>query len=315
MGKKFRDVLARQDILVLPGVHDGYSTRLVKRAGFAAATIGGSGISEARLGWADRGLMGMRENVDAARDLCACEPDLPMLADGDTGYGNAINAHFTVKAFERIGAAGVLIEDQTWPKRCGHMKGKSVIDREEAVDKIRAAVEAKSDPHFVLMGRTDTAATHGVAEAITRLNLFAEAGADLLFADALLSEDDIATVARETVKPLVVNMGLGLRARSTTPLISPARLRDLGVRVVVYPRLLTAAAVNGMNQAMDIFVRDVLNGEGHVDRPDLLASFEGLNALTGVAHLDALETNYAVAAPVAAPGAQGTLQHAVPERI
>lgn len=293
MGKRLREILAREEILILPGVHDGYSVRLVKRAGFPAAMIGGAGVSEARLGWADRGLMGLRENADAARDFCACEPDLPMFADGDTGYGNAVNAYFTVRAFEQAGVAGVLIEDQTWPKRCGHMKGKSVITREEAVEKIRAAAEARCDPDFVLMGRTDTAGTHGLDEAITRLNHFAEAGADVLFADALLSEADIAIVARETIKPLAVNMGLGLRARSTTPLIGPQRLRELGVRIVAYPRLLTAAAVHGMSQTMEVFMREVVRGSGTADRPDLLANFEELNALTGVDRLDELEAAYA----------------------
>lgn len=293
-GQRLRALLEEDKILIMPNIHDGYSARLVKRSGFPAAMIGGAGLTEARLGWADRGLMGLRENVDACRDIAGCVPDLPVIADGDTGYGNAVNVHFTVRAFEGSGVTGVLIEDQTWPKRCGHMQGKGVIDREEAVEKIRAASDARTDPDFLITGRTDSAGTHDIGEAITRLNLFAEAGADILFADALLTAEDISTVARETSKPLIVNMGFGLRSRRTTPLIAPKVLEDMGVAAVVYPRLLTAAAVQGMQNAMAVFLSEVVNGSGTADRPDLLASFDDLNELTGMAALDEMEDRYSV---------------------
>src|SRR5205807_8808363 len=138
---------------------------------------------------------------------------------------------------ERAGLAGLMLEDQVWPKRCGHLAGKEVISAEEGVEKIRAAVEARRDPSFIIKARTDATAIYGVKEAIRRLNLYAEAGADLLFADALLSAEDIATVVRNVAKPLSVNMGLGIRQRPTTPLISVKQLEDMGVKAVSFPRL------------------------------------------------------------------------------
>src|SRR5438552_10740876 len=243
--KRLRALINARSILVLPGVFDGFSTRLVEKMGYVAAFITGSGVSESRLGQPDVGLMGLDENVAAARAMAGCS-DLLLLADGDTGYGNALNVYHTVRAFERAGVAGLMLEDQVWPKRCGHLKGKEVISAEEMVQKIRAAAEARVDPDFVIKSRTDVLATHGVAEAIRRLNLYAEAGADLLFADAALSVEDIGALARGVQKPLSVNMGFGIRQRSTTPLLSAAQLQDLGVAAVIYPRMLTACALRGM---------------------------------------------------------------------
>ena len=204
---RLRALINAPDILVLPGVFDGFSTRLVEKMGYTAAFITGSGVSESRLGQPDVGLMGLEENVAAARAIAACS-DLLLLADADTGYGNALNVHHTVRAFERAGVAGLMLEDQVWPKRCGHMKGKEVISAEEMVQKIRAAAEARVDPDFVIKSRTDVLATHGLAEAIRRLNLYAEAGADLLFADAAMSVDDIGTIAQEREQAAVGEHGL-----------------------------------------------------------------------------------------------------------
>ena len=277
-------------ILALPGVFDGFSTRLVQRAGHKAAFITGSGVSETRLGQPDVGLMGLEENVAAARAMTACS-DLLLLADGDTGYGNAVNVFHTVRAFERAGVAGVMLEDQVWPKRCGHMNGKEVIPAEEMIEKIRAAAAARKDPDFVIKSRTDVLATHGVAEAIRRLNLYAEAGADLLFADAALSAQDIGTIARNVNKPLSVNMGFGIRARSTTPLLSAAQLQDLGVAVVIYPRLLTACALKGMEIGL-AYLRQSLDTGKVVDRPEALASFEELHAIMGMSEIEDLEQRF-----------------------
>src|SRR5258706_13425314 len=240
-GQRLRKLINAPQILALPGVFDGFSTRLVEQAGYTAAFITGSGISESRMGQPDVGIMGLEENIAGARALVACT-GMALLADGDTGYGNAVNVWHTVRAFERAGVGGVMLEDQVWPKRCGHMKGKEVISAEEMVQKIHAASEARIDPDFVLKSRTDVLATHGVAEAIRRLNLYAEAGADLLFADAATSVEDIATIAKNVSKPMSVNMGFGIRQRSTTPLLSAKQLQDLGVAAVIYPRLLTAWA-------------------------------------------------------------------------
>src|SRR5450755_2913841 len=153
-GARLRALIKAPEILVLPGVFDGFSTRLVSTFGYTAAFITGSGVSESRLGQPDVGLMGLDENVAAARSIAACS-NLLLLADADTGYGNALNTYHTVRAFERAGVAGLMLEDQVWPKRCGHMKGKEVISAEEMVQKIRAAASARVDPDFVIKLRTD----------------------------------------------------------------------------------------------------------------------------------------------------------------
>jgi 2-methylisocitrate lyase-like PEP mutase family enzyme len=290
--RRLRRLIESKEILVMPGVFDGYSARLTEKAGHAAAFITGGGLSESRLGWADMGIMGCEENLSACRHIVGCT-DLPLIADGDTGYGNAINAHFTVKGFERAGVCGLMIEDQLWPKRCGHIAGKQVIPAEEAAEKIRAAAEARQDPDFIIKSRTDAYATHGLPEVIRRLNLYAEAGADLLFADALLKVDDIATVVRNVGKPVCVNMGFGIRQRSTTPLLSARQLQELGVAVVIYPRLLTAAALQGMDNALAVLKESLDSGEVR-DRPDLLYSFEQINDLTGLPGLQELERRHAV---------------------
>jgi 2-methylisocitrate lyase-like PEP mutase family enzyme len=287
---RLRGLINAPEILVLPGVFDGFSTRLLERMGYTAAFITGSGVSESRLGQPDIGLMGFEENVAAARAIAACS-DLLLLADADTGYGNPVNVHHTVRAFERAGVAGLMLEDQVWPKRCGHLKGKEVISAEEMVQKIRAAAEARADPDFVIKSRTDVLATHGLAEAIRRLNLYAEAGADLLFADAAMSADDIGAIAKNVSKPVSVNMGFGIRQRSTTPLLSAKQLQDLGVAVVIYPRLLTACALMGMRNGLEHLQRSLDTGKV-VDRPDALVSFEELHDIMGMHEIEELEQRF-----------------------
>ncbi len=288
--KALRDLINAPEILVLPGVFDGFSARLLRHAGFTAAFVTGSGVSEARLGQPDVGIMGLDENVATTRAIAACS-DLILLADGDTGYGNAVNVFHTVRAFERAGAAGLMLEDQVWPKRCGHMKGKEVIPADEMVQKIRAAATARTDPDFIIKSRTDSLATDGVQEVIRRLNLYAEAGADLLFADALMTADQIGTVARNVPKPLCVNMGFGIRQRSTTPLLSARQLQDLGVGAVIYPRLLTACALQGMKNGLALLQQSLDTGEV-VNRPDALVSFEELNEIMGMREAQALESQF-----------------------
>ena len=285
-----RKLIEAPQILALPGVFDGYSARLVEQAGFPAGFISGAGLSEALLGQPDVGIMGLETNVGACRALAAC-CNIPLLADADTGYGNAVNVYHVVREFEQAGLAGLMLEDQTWPKRCGHMSGKSVVSAEEMVEKLHAAREARRDRDFIIKSRTDSFATHGIDEVIRRLNLYAEAGADLLFADALLSEVDIGTVARNVSKPLCVNMGFGIRARSTTPLLSAARLQDLGVGAVIYPRLLTACAVQGMKNGLDTLAQELRTGK-IVERPDYAVSFEELNDLVGFREARELERRF-----------------------
>ena len=291
-GRQLKDLINSPQILVTPGVYDGYSARLVEKAGFKSGSITGAGTSESRLGWADRGVMGLDENVANARRLADC-CNLLLRADADTGYGNAMSVYFATRAFEKAGVAAVMFEDQVWPKRCGHMAGKSVIPANEMVQKVKAAVDARLDPDFIIIARTDAAGTHGVDEAIRRLNLYAEAGADCMYADALLSRADIAQVAKGVPKPLIVNMGLGMRTRKTTPLMTPKELEALGVAVVSYPRLLTTAALRGMMNAMAVFKEEVVGKHRVVDRTDLQVSFEEINDLMGMAELDELERRYA----------------------
>jgi 2-methylisocitrate lyase-like PEP mutase family enzyme len=302
-GKRLRRMINAPEIMAMPGVFDGFSTRLVEQAGYGAAFITGSGISESRMGQPDVGIMGLEENVAGARALVACT-GMALLADGDTGYGNAINVWHTVRAFERAGVGGVMLEDQVWPKRCGHMKGKEVISAEEMVQKIHAASEARIDPDFVLKSRTDVLATHGVAEAIRRLNLYAQAGADLLFADAATSVEDIATIARNVSKPLSVNMGFGIRQRSTTPLLSAAQLQELGVAAVIYPRMLTACALRGMQRGL-AFLKESLDTGKVIDRPEALVSFEELHKIMGIGDVEALEQRFLTAAQLKAKYGEG----------
>jgi len=291
-GRQLRQLINAPQILVAPGVYDGYSARLVERAGFKSASITGAGTSESRLGWADRGVMGLEENVSNARRLADCT-GLLLRADADTGYGNAMSVYFATRAFEKAGVAAVMFEDQVWPKRCGHMAGKSVIGAGEMVQKVKAAADARVDPDFIIIARTDAAGPIGVGEAVHRLNLYAEAGADCLYADALLSREDIAKVAKGVPKPLIVNMGLGFRTRKTTPLMTPKELEQLGVAVVSYPRLLTTAAVRGMMNVMEAFKEETLGTAHIVERPDLQVAFEEINDLMGMAQLDELERRYA----------------------
>ena len=297
--KRLRELIHAPAILVSPGVYDGFSARLVQQLGFETASISGSAVSESRLGVPDRGIMGYAENVEACRMIASC-CDLLLQGDGDTGYGNALNVWFTVRGFEAAGVCAIMIEDQVAPKRCGHMAGKAVISQDEMVEKIQAAVDARQDPDFIIKARTDAAGPLGVEEAIRRLNAYAEAGADCLFADALLSASDIERVARNVPKPLSVNMGLGIRSRPTTPLLTPKQLESMGVAQVTYPRLLSTAALRGMMNAMEVFQRDLIGADTIVERPDLLVSFDELNELMGLGALDKLEAKFSGGSAVAA---------------
>ena len=291
MRKEHKAMLEAPEILVMPGVFDGFSTAVVEKMGFKAGFVSGAGISESALGLADFGVMGLEDNLNRARALVDIS-GIPLQADADTGYGNAVNVYHTIRAFEKAGLVGAMIEDQVWPKRCGHMKGKDVIPFEEAVSKIKAAADARVDSDFVIMSRTDTFAVHGLDDVIERLNAFAEAGADLIFADALLSEEDIIKVVENTSKPLCVNMGFGLRTRSTTPLISTKRLEAIGVGAVIYPRLLTGAAIVGMTRALE-GLQTAMASKKVIEKPELVASFEEILDLTKFEFLTGLEKKYA----------------------
>ncbi len=296
-GARLKALLHSPKILVVPGVFDGFSCKVVQAAGFEHAAISGAGTSESRLGKPDVGLMGLEENLAGAR-MMAETVDIPLLADADTGYGNAINTYYTVQAFERAGVAGVMLEDQVWPKRCGHISGKEVISADEMVQKIRAAVDAKVDPDFVIKARTDAAGPLGIDEAIRRANLYADAGADLLFADALLTVEDIEKFAKSVSKPVSINMGFGIRKRPTTPLVSAKQLEAMGVAAVSLPRMLTAAAVRGMLNAISAWNESFESGDV-IDRPDLLVNFGELSDLMGLPTIKEMEQRYLTEAQLA----------------
>ena len=287
-----RALIAEPEVAVLPGVFDGFSAKLVEQYGYKAAFVTGSGVAESRFGVPDVGLVGLSESLSGA-SVVAQRTSLALIADADTGYGSPVNVAFTIRAFEDAGLSGVLIEDQVWPKRCGHMAGKETISLKEMAMKVRAAADARQDSDFVILARTDAAATEGVDAAIERASAYADEGADLLFADALLSIRDIERFAAAAKAPVLVNMGFGVRSRRTTPQLSLTQLKELGVAVAIYPRMLTAAAIMGMKRALDVFEVDCRTGETS-DREDLLVSFEELNELIGLGEISELEARYAV---------------------
>jgi 2-methylisocitrate lyase-like PEP mutase family enzyme len=298
--EKFRELLAKGGLIVAPGVYDGYSARLVEKAGFEMAATTGAGISNSLLGIDDIGVMGLSENVNHCRMLVRTL-SIPLTADADTGYGNPMNVHYTVQMFEEAGVAGINIEDQVHPKRCGHMPGKEVIPLVEGAKKIEAACLARRNDAFAIIARTDALAVEGVEGMLRRARAYAEAGADMIFADAIRSEDEIKRLIEAARVPVTVNMGFGIRARPTTPLISIKRLAEIGVRRVTLPRMLPAAAIHGMMRALDA-MKEVIAVGHTADRPDLvvdietimrLMDYEGMRDLERrLLSTDALEAKY-----------------------
>lgn len=284
---KFRQLLKNEPFIVSPGVYDGYSIRLVEAAGFKTACTSGAAVSNALLGIADIGVMGLAENVTHCRHL-ARSVSIPLTADADTGYGNPVNVFHTVQMFEEAGVAGVNLEDQVSPKRCGHMPGKDVISQAEMVKKIEAACLARRDDDFVIIARTDAIAVEGIEGAVRRARAYAAAGADMIFPDAVRTEDDIKRLVDAAGVPLTINMGFGIRNRPTTPLIPLARLKEIGVKRISLPRMRPAAAIHGMRQALGVMQEVIATGEP-VDRPDLLVGIEDIMQLMGYEQMRALE--------------------------
>ena len=283
---RLRELLAAPDLLVAPGAYDALSARLVEQAGFDVVYMTGFGTSASRIGRPDVGLLSAGDMVDQVRRLVDAV-DLPVVADADTGYGNAINVVHAVRAYEQAGVAGLHLEDQVMPKKCGHMAGKVVVPRGEMVGKIRAAVEARRDPELVLIARTDAAAVHGLADAVDRAHAYAEAGADVLFVEAPTSEEDIATVVRELhgVAPLVFNWAEGGR----TPMLHPERVRELGFSMIIYPiaTLLAATA------AVQSVLRTIREEGSPLPVMDTLPTFDGFTDLIGLPEVRELEQRFA----------------------
>ncbi len=246
VASNLRNRLAQQGPLLAPGVYDGLTARLAQQAGFEAAYMTGFGVSASALGRPDIGLLTGTEMAESARRI-AQSVDLPLIADADTGYGNALNVVRTVRDYEQAGVAGVQLEDQVSPKRCGHMSGKAVIDTEEAVAKIKAATSARTDPDLVLIARTDAAAVHGIDAAIERARRFADAGADVLFIEAPRTIADIEKVAHGLAgHTLLFNWVEG----GQTEEITLQRLSDFGFRLVIYPLSTLLAATRAIREVL-----------------------------------------------------------------
>ncbi|MFD2419915.1 isocitrate lyase/PEP mutase family protein [Amycolatopsis pigmentata] len=249
---RLRELLAGPGPVVAPGAYDALSARMVEAAGFPAVYLTGFGTTASLLGRPDVGLLTMTEMVDAARRMVSAVA-VPVIADADTGYGNALNVIRTVQEYEAAGVAGLHLEDQVSPKRCGHFEGKEVIEAESMMDKVGAAVAARRDPDFLLIARTDARAVEGLDAAIERARGYHEAGADVLFVEALRSESEIETVATALGDvPLLFNWAEGGR----TPPLSLDRITELGFRVVIFPVSTLLAATEGMRRALDDLRRD-----------------------------------------------------------
>jgi 2,3-dimethylmalate lyase len=244
--RRLRELLASGQPVLAPGVYDALGARLVEEAGFNAVYMTGFGTAASRLGRPDVGLLTMTEMVDNARSI-ARAVQLPVIADADTGYGNAINVVRTVQEYEQAGVSAIHLEDQVAPKRCGHLDGKQVVPTDEMLSKIRAAVAARISPDFTLIARTDAAAVEGIAGAIDRARRYRDAGADVLFVEAATSEGDIERVASELADvPLLFNWAEG----GKTPPIPYSRLQELGFAIVIYPLTTLLSAMTSMRRAL-----------------------------------------------------------------
>ena len=244
--EKLRALIAEPGLRAMPCCFDALSARLIERAGFPLTFMSGFAVSAARLGLPDTGLISYGEMLDQGRNICAAV-EVPVIGDGDTGYGNAINVKRTVAGYAQAGFACVMIEDQVAPKRCGHTRGKQVVERPEALARIKAAVDAREEGADILvMARSDARATLGLQAAIDRAKAFADLGADLVFVEAPHDEAEMARICAEVPAPGMANMV----EQGATPILPPARLEELGYRLAAYPLTLLSAAVKAMEGAL-----------------------------------------------------------------
>jgi 2-methylisocitrate lyase-like PEP mutase family enzyme len=279
---RLRALLARDAFLSMPCCFDALSARLIERAGFPLTFMSGFAVSAARLALPDTGLITASEMVDQGRAICQAV-SIPVIGDGDTGHGNPANVHRTVEQYALSGFAGVMIEDQVAPKRCGHTGVKEVVSREEALRRIRAAVDARDsvDPDLAILARTDARGTLGLDEAIWRMKAFADLGADILFLEAPLNEREMDRFCREAAGVRMVNMLEG----GITPILPPTRLMDLGYRIAAYPVTLLACAVRAMQEALT----DLAAGR----TPQRCVDFLTLRGIVGFDEYDRLVAAYA----------------------
>ncbi|HRD48965.1 MAG: isocitrate lyase/PEP mutase family protein [Candidatus Competibacter sp.] len=243
---QLRALLTRPGLLLMPGCHDAMSAKLVEQAGFPIAFMSGFAVSAARLGLPDAGLISYGEMVEQGRNICGAV-SIPLIGDGDTGFGNPLNVKRTVEGYARAGFACIMIEDQVMPKRCGHTKGKAVIGREEALLRLQAAVDARNEgADILIMARTDARATDGLDEAIARCQAFAGIGADITFLEAPLNEAEMRRYCSEVPGPKMAN----LIEFGKTPLLPPAQLEAIGYKIAVYPLTLLNVSIKAMQTAL-----------------------------------------------------------------
>ncbi|MHA1108195.1 MAG: isocitrate lyase/PEP mutase family protein [Alphaproteobacteria bacterium] len=276
-----RHLLAGPDIQIAPACFDALSARMVERAGFKLSFMSGFAVSAVRLGLPDTGLISYAEMVEQGRNLCGAV-SIPVIGDADTGYGNALNVKRTIQGYAQAGFACAMIEDQVAPKRCGHTRGKQVVDRDEALLRIRAAVDAREEgADILIMARTDARAPEGFDEAMWRIQAFADLGADILFLEAPESEDEMQRFCAGAPGPKMAN----LVEQGDTPLLPPARLHELGFKIALYPLTLMNAAMAAMDDALGA-LRD-----GRT--PDNLLDFAELRDVVGFPDYYDSEKKYA----------------------
>ncbi len=278
-----RDALAHHGQLIMPGVYDALSAKIAARAGFEVVFITGYSLSATLLGEPDFGVLTQTEVVGATQRICSVI-ETPVIVDADTGYGNAINVIRTVEDLLRAGAAGMFLEDQIWPKRCGHMKGKQVIALDEQLKKLSAAVEAKAGRDFFIVARTDARQALGLPEAIKRGKAFKDAGADAVFIEAPETKQEMAEIARQVPGPLVANM----LERGVTPLMAPKELKELGFDLIVWPLAPLYSAAKSLADVYTTLRRD----GSTIAILDRLMPFDEFNQIVGLEEKYALDEKY-----------------------
>ncbi len=278
--EKLRDLLADNQLLVMPCCYDGLSAKMIEQAGFPLTFMSGFAVSSARLGLPDTGLISYGEMVDQGRNICAAT-SIPVIGDGDTGYGNPVNVRRTVQGYASAGFAAVMIEDQLAPKKCGHTKGKSVVGKDEAIQRIKAAVDARNEGSDILiLARTDARHEHGLDTAIERAQLFAELGADILFVEAPHNEDEMRRVCEEVPGYKMANLVEG----GATPILSHAQLQEIGFSIAAYPLTLLSASMRAMQSALEIMKQG--------NHPEQLLEFSDLREIVGFEDYYELEERY-----------------------
>ena len=244
---KLKNLLDQKDIIVMPGCYDALSAKLIEREELNVGFMSGFAVSSTKLGMPDAGLISFSEMAEQVRNICNVT-SIPIIFDGDTGYGNAVNVYRTVRGFADAGAAAIMIEDQKWPKKCGHTKGKDVVELDEANSRIKAAVDASkmNNKDILVMARTDAIATRGLDDAIKRMQKFSELGADILFVEAIKSKEDMKRVIKEVPGHHMIN----LIEDGETPLLEMNELEDIGFKIAVFPLTLMSASVKTMQESL-----------------------------------------------------------------